>query len=49
MWVLAALTVMAGLLFSRVGPYRFAPGHIRRLVEDGAGALPPVDSAAPSR
>jgi MFS family permease len=49
MWVLAALTVMAGLLFSRVGPYRFAPGHIRRFVEDGAGALPPVDSAAPSR
>jgi MFS family permease len=28
MWILAALTVLAGLLFSRIGAYKFAPGQI---------------------
>lgn len=28
MWTLAALTVLAGILFSRIGAYRFAPGEI---------------------
>jgi MFS family permease len=28
MWTLAVLTIFAGLLFSRIGAYKFAPGHL---------------------
>jgi MFS family permease len=28
MWVLCGLTILAGLLFSRIGDYKFAPGRI---------------------
>ncbi len=29
MWVLCGLTILAGLLFTRIGEYKYAPGHIR--------------------
>lgn len=38
MWVLFGLTVLAGLLFSRVGAYKFAPGHIQE--QDPAAPVP---------
>jgi MFS family permease len=30
MWILCVLTVAAGLLFSRLGEYKYAPGHIEK-------------------
>ena len=33
MWALAALTILAGLLFSRIGAYKFAPGHIEEALD----------------
>ena len=36
MWALAALTILAGLLFSRIGAYKFAPGHIEEALDVGS-------------
>jgi len=45
MWALAILTLLAGLLFSRLGPYRFPAGKLSASVE-GAGNASSVDNHA---
>src|SRR5208282_332905 len=43
MWILGALTVLAGLLFSRIGEYKYAPGHMGEAEAGGT-----VATASPS-